>query len=230
MLASGVVLVHGLWHGAWSWDLVRCRLDAAGVVSVAVELPMTTLADDAAVVHDALEHIGSPVVLAGHSYGGAVITVAGGHPAVRRLVYVAGFQLDVGESISRVLPDAAVAPTRLVEALRFSADDKQVGVDEVMARDLLYAQAPSAEVDAALARVRPVGRAVFSSRAHTIAWHTVPSTYAVCTEDLTVAPDLQRAMARRATTVVEWASDHSPQVSHPDLVADLLISAARAER
>jgi pimeloyl-ACP methyl ester carboxylesterase len=226
--AACVVLVHGLWHGAWSWDLVRHRLDEAGIASAAAELPMTTLADDAAIVRRTLDEMTTPIVLVGHSYGGAVITAAGGHPHVRRLVYLAAFQLDAGESIGRAVPAEAIAPTRLGDALRFSNDGNSVSIDSDLARDVLYGQAPIAEVDAALDRIRPVGRAVFSGRPDAIAWTTVPSTYAVCTEDQAVAPDLQRAMARRASTVVEWASDHSPQVSHPELVADLLIAYARA--
>jgi pimeloyl-ACP methyl ester carboxylesterase len=187
---------------------------------------MTTLAEDTAALDRVLDDAAMPVVLAGHSYGGAVITVAGRHSAVRRLVYIAGFQLELGESISHVLPGSGIAPTRLASALRFSPDGQQVSLDRELARELLYNQAPAAEATAALARVRPVGRALFSARADTVAWRTVPSTYAVCTEDRTVAPQLQRAMAQRATACVEWASDHSPHVSHPDLVADLLIAAA----
>jgi len=188
---------------------------------------MTALGDDVAAVRRALDLVRGPVVLVGHSYGGAVITVAGAHSAVRRLVYVAGFQLDVGESISRVLPESGIQATRLGAALRFSEDARQVGVDPVMARELLYGQAPTAEADAAIAQMRPVPRALFGSRVDRVAWRTVPSTYAVCAQDLTVAPQLQRAMAQRATDSLEWASDHSPLMSHPDLVAALLIGAAR---
>lgn len=221
------VLVHGLWHGAWSWDGVRAELADAGVDSAAVELPMTSLADDVAAVRAELDADPRPVVLVGHSYGGAVITAAGLHAAVRHLAYVAAFQLDAGESISRVLPEREIPETELGAALTFSTDGQRIGIDPVRAPALLYGQADPATVGPAIARLRTVVRGLFSARPDEIAWHTVPSTYAVCTEDRCVAPDLQRAMAERAGERLEWASDHSPSLSHPQLVADLIIRIVR---
>jgi pimeloyl-ACP methyl ester carboxylesterase len=225
--AVRAVLVHGLWHGAWSWDDVRSELDDAGVASAAVELPMSSLEDDVAAVRAELDADPRPAVLVGHSYGGAVITSAGTHPAVRHLLYLAAFQLDAGESISRVLPERAIPPTELGSALQFSADGQQVGIDPARAPDLLYAQSDARTVATALDRLRPVARGLFAARPGEIAWQTLPSTYAVCTEDRCVAPDLQRAMAERAGERLEWASDHSPSLSHPQLVADLIIRIAR---
>jgi pimeloyl-ACP methyl ester carboxylesterase len=216
-----IVLVHGLWHGAWSWDRVRSELASRGVDSVAVELPMTSLDDDVAAVVAVLDETDGPVLLAAHSYGGAVITAAG-HPSVGGLVYVAAFQLDVGESISRACPDVDVAPTALSGALRFSADGAWVSLDPTAGRALLYGQAPDDDATRALARMRPAARSLFSARAPSAAWRKVPSVYAVCAQDRCVAPQLQTAMARRATRRVRWPSDHSPHVSHPELVAALL--------
>jgi pimeloyl-ACP methyl ester carboxylesterase len=101
MTAPGAVLVHGLWHGAWCWNAVRAALDARGVPSVAVELPLTPLEDDTRVARDALDRFGRPAVLVGHFYGGAVVTAAGTHPLVRELVHLAAYALDDGESVSR---------------------------------------------------------------------------------------------------------------------------------
>src|SRR5438128_1156801 len=115
-----------MWHGRWAWDPVRPLLSDAGVSSVAAELPMTSLAEDVAAVRRLLDAAREPVVLAGHSYGGAVITAAGAHPAVSQLVYLAAFALDEGESVSRVLPTLGIAPTRLSEALRLSDDGRAV--------------------------------------------------------------------------------------------------------
>src|SRR5436305_3712872 len=98
-----VVLVHGAWHGAWCWDKVVRELDAAGVTNVTVENPSvaeapSSLTDDVVNVHRVLDAIAGPVVLVGHSYGGAVVTGAGTHDAVRHVAYLTAFALDDGES------------------------------------------------------------------------------------------------------------------------------------
>ena len=189
----------GCCNGAWAWDGVRARLEAAGVPSAAVELPMTSLEDDVAATVAELDRFGKPAVLVGHSYGGAVVTAAGEHPQVRHLLYLAAFALAEGESVSRALPDRDIPPTGLGEALRFSADGQQVSVDPALAVDLFYADAPAVAAAAAVARLRPVHRSLFRGVPATIAWRSRPSTYVVCADDRTVHPDLQRAMAERAT-------------------------------
>lgn len=227
LVPAALVLVHGLWHGAWSWDLVRARLD--GIDCVAVELPMTALDNDVATVRQALDALPGPAVLVAHSYGGAVITAAGEHPAVSALVYLAAFQLAPGESISRAVPEAGVPPTGLSEALRFSPDRSEVRVDPELGRNLLYGKADPGLADAQLARTRPVARALFSATVGASAWQQRPSSYVVCTEDRCVAPDLQRAMAARATHSLEWPADHTPMVSDPDRVARFLAEQAGAQ-
>ena len=223
--APGAVLVHGLWHGAWCWDAVRAALAEDGVDSVAVELPLTDLAADTRAARAALDAFGRSAVLVGHSYGGAVVTAAGVHPLVRELVYLAAFQLDEGESVGRTrfadLPD-----TRLGEALRVSGDE--VALDPVLGPQLLYRDGPADLAAAAAARLRPVGRAVFRGVPEAVAWRSVPSTYAVCTADEVVHPDRQRAMARRATRSVQWACGHSPLLTRPGAVAELIAERVRA--
>ena len=225
MTAPLAVLVHGLWHGAWCWDDVRAALSGRGVDSIAVELPLTDLAADTAAVRDALDAAGRPAVLVGHSYGGAVVTGAGVHPSVRELVYVAAFQLDEGESVSRTrvgdLPD-----TRLAEAMVVSGDE--IGLDPVLGPQLLYGDADPATAAACAARLRPVGRRVFRGVPEAVAWRGVPSTYAVCAADEVVHPDRQRAMAARATRTVEWPCGHSPAATRPGDVADLVAGRVRA--
>jgi pimeloyl-ACP methyl ester carboxylesterase len=222
----GAVLVHGLWHGAWCWDGVRAALAERGVDSLAVELPLTDLAADTAATREALDRFGRPAVLVGHSYGGAVITGAGTHPLVRELVYLAAFQLDDGESVGRTRAGQGLPDTRLPEAMRVAGDE--VGIDPDLAVRLLYAEAAPDVAAAAVARLRPVGRALFRGVPEHIAWRTVPSTYVVCADDQAVHPALQRAMAARATRTAEWPGGHSPAATRPDAVADLVADRVRA--
>jgi len=222
----GAVLVHGLWHGRWAWDQVRHRLDLAGIATAVVELPMTELARDVAATNRVLDQFDRPAILVGHSYGGAVITAAGAHPTVTHLVYLAAFQLADGESVGRTLPGLDIPPTRLGDALRFSPDGDQVTLDPALAREILYSDADAETAAAAVARLRPVTRNVFGGVPEVIAWRQVPSTYVVCTKDQAVNPDLQSAMATRAAFRHDWPCGHSPALTCPDAVAELITTLA----
>src|SRR5438067_4633376 len=94
-----IVLVHGAWHGAWCWEKVVPSLDANGFATTTFDLPLTSYDDDVKAATDALDGVDGPVVLCGHSYGGAVITAAGHHPAVTHLVYLTAFACDENESV-----------------------------------------------------------------------------------------------------------------------------------
>lgn len=218
--AGTAVLVHGLWHGAWAWDEVGEALEARGVESHAVHLPLTTLAGDVEATRAVLDGLAGPAILVGHSYGGAVITEAGTHPAVRRLLYIAAFQLDADESVSRLLPGQEHPPTRLPEALVISEDE--VSLDPDLGPHLLYNGVPPDRAAASAARLRPSGRRLFGARPSEIAWRHRPSTYVVCMQDEVVHPSMQRAMATRATDAVEWDCGHCPNAASPERVADLV--------
>jgi pimeloyl-ACP methyl ester carboxylesterase len=228
MRGPGAVLVHGLWHGAWCWDAVRAALDERGIASTAVELPLTDLAADVQATRHALDAFGRPAVLVGHSYGGAVITAAGSHELVRELLYVAAYQLDEGESVSRPGVIADLPDTRLGEALLLSERTGEVDLDPVIGPQLLYGDAPTDVAVSAVARLRSVSRNVFRGVPEAVAWRTVPSTYVVCTGDQVVHPERQRAMARRATRVLEWPGGHSPAATRPEAVADLVAERVQA--
>lgn len=223
----GAVLVHGLWQGGRVWNAVRRELDLACGATAAVELAMTDLASDVAATGAVLDEFDRPAVLVGHSEGGAVITGAGTHPRVAHLVYLAAFQLTEGESVGRTLPESGIAPTRLGEALRFSEDGDDVSLDPVLAAELMYGELPPAVAGAVVARLQPARSAVPSGVPEVIGWGHRPSTYVVCADDLAVHPDLERAMAARATHRHEWPGGHSPAATRPAAVAELIAPLAR---
>jgi hypothetical protein len=155
-----------------------------------------------------------------------VITAAGDHPLVRELVYLAAFQLDEGESVSRTRPGRDLPETRLPQAMRITGDD--IGLDPELGPALIYSDAAPDIAAAAATRLRPVHRLVFRGIPEVIAWRAVPSTYVVCTEDQVVHPELQRAMATRATRTVEWPCGHSPVTTRPGTVSDLIAARVQA--
>ena len=245
-MSGRVVLVHGAWHGAWCWQPVVDGLRAQGVIVDAIDLPghgddtqpLTDLQGDAARLTAALDALATvepdPVVLVGHSYGGAVITEAGLHPSVAHLVYVAAFLLDEGESLIAAATDdpraAAIDHAGRPDpaASLVFADDGTTTVSAEGAATLFYNDCPADVAATATARLTPHPMSSLGESPTRFAWRERPSTYAVCTLDNAVHPDLQRILASRATHQVEWTSDHSPFLSHPDLVIDLLADLARS--
>jgi pimeloyl-ACP methyl ester carboxylesterase len=230
MLAT-VVLVHGACHGAWCWHKVVAGLTDRGIPTVAIDLPghgestepLGDLAADAAALRATLDRVGPSVVCA-HSYGGAVITEgAAGHPDVGHLVYLTAFVLNPGESTMAAAPDGAESdrPTKLGDAIQF-ADDGTMRFAGPAVVDALYHDCSPEDVAFALAHLGPQNLSEVSGVATRAAWQDIPSTYVVCTEDHALAPELQRRLAARTGTVVEWPTSHSPFLSRPDLVVDLL--------
>jgi pimeloyl-ACP methyl ester carboxylesterase len=224
-----VVLVHGAWHGAWCWDEVVRRLDTAGIPNVALDNPSVTnsnasLADDVDNVTQALDKIDGPVVLVGHSYGGAIVTDAGTHPLVRHLVYCSAFALDVGESVMKnSLVGGEVGP--LDEALCFDGD--VVTVDRAGAIAAFYHDCADEVARAAASQLRPQAFGALGGVVRAAAWRTIASTYLLCTDDRALTPALQRSSAARVSTTVEIAASHSPFLSRPNDVADLLCQLAQ---
>jgi pimeloyl-ACP methyl ester carboxylesterase len=214
-----VVLIHGAWHGPWCWDAVVRELDARGVESVAVELPLTGYANDVAAAHDAIVKAGADSVVCGHSYGGMVISqAAAGTTGVRRLVYLTAFQTEPGEDPITLMQED---PSPLLTAIQ--VDERGLTVDPTRLHEVFYHDSdPSiAATIAPKLRPMPVGDTWASAEP---AWKTVPSTYVVCSTDRAISPSVQRKMSKRATEVVEWPTDHSPFLTRPAAVADLLAS------
>jgi pimeloyl-ACP methyl ester carboxylesterase len=241
-MAATVVLVHGAWHGAWCFDRVVDRLSAAGIESVAVDLPghgadpgpLGDLHTDATRVREVLDSIDGECVLLGHSYGGAVITEAGVHPSVRHLVYLTAFALDAGESCMSAAVDESAeldlsyeGKPNLVDAFVWN-DDGTISLTSDGAAACLFQDCDAEATAWAIARLGPQPGVTFGDIPTALAWRERPSTYVVCTDDLGVHPDLQRVMAKRCTNTVEWPTSHSPFLSAPDRVADLAADLARS--
>src|ERR1700674_4454785 len=234
-MPATVVLVHGACHGAWCWDKVAPGLTERRIPNVALDLPghgastepLGDLAVDAAALRATLDETG-PSVVCGHSYGGAVITEgAADHPAVRHLVYLTAFALAPGESTAAAAPDGAESDreTRLGDAVRFSEDGFMTFEGPAVV-DALYHDCGPDDVAFALARLGPHRVSALRGVATRAAWQDAPSTYVVCTEDRAIAPELQRRLASRTNEVVEWPTSHSPFLSRPDLVVELLAEIA----
>jgi pimeloyl-ACP methyl ester carboxylesterase len=231
-MSATVVLVHGAWHGAWCWTPVVARLEAAGIPVVALDLPghgddhrpLTDLHGHGDAVRVALDEIFGPVVLVGHSFGGAAITDAGTHPSVRHLVYVSAFCLDTHESVM-VNDLEGGGGTVLEQAIRLGADGT-VTVDPELAVEAFYADCDPADAADFVTRLVPESTAGFGQSPRAVAWRQRPSTYVRCTADRAVMPELQRNLAARCGDVVEVASSHSPFASHPDELAALLADLA----
>ena len=167
--------------------------------------------------------------------GGVVITEAGVHPRVSHLVYIASFNLDDGESaMSAAIAESETASldhSGRPDVLSYVAvaDDGTTSIDPAGARVLFYNDCPDDVTDWAVDRLGPHPMEDPVPDSTWVAWRQRPSTYAVCSSDNIVHPDLQRILSRRADHVVEWPTGHSPFLSRPDLVADLLVDLARAD-
>ncbi len=218
---STYVLVHGVAHGAWCWERTRTDLTAAGHRVLALDLPLTSLEDDAAVVVRALDDIDGPVILVGHSYGGLVISrAADGRDDVDHLVYVAAILLAADEVATDVMTH--YPPMRLHAAIRI-ADDGTFTVAPEDAVAAFYAECDATAAAEAVSRLRPTALAGMMTPPGGEPWQEIPTTYVVCERDEAVHPDSQRDMAARADHTVTLDTDHSPFLSRPEpFLASLL--------
>jgi pimeloyl-ACP methyl ester carboxylesterase len=206
MANPSIILVHGAWADGSSWAKVIPLLVGRGLKAVAVQLPLTSLADDVATVQRAVELEDGPVVLAGHSYGGAVITEAGNDPKVKALAYIAAFSPDAGESA------ASLGFLRLTEA----------GVRASFAQDL-----DRDEQAVVFAVQGPTAGASLGGTISHPAWRTRPAWSLIAGQDGAIQPALERRMAERMNaTTREIDSSHLPMLSHPEVVADIIAQAA----
>jgi pimeloyl-ACP methyl ester carboxylesterase len=222
-----VVLVHGAWADGSSWSAVIERLQAKGYNVTAPQFPETSTEDDVARLRHVLARQDGPTVLAGHSYGGQIITALGADaPNVIGLVYVAAFGIDEGESLGALLGGGPPTP-----ALANLAVDEQ-GFGWLPEADFVGHFA--ADLDPAQARVlyavqQPISMSTFEYTMGEPAWKSLPSWFVVAANDEAIPPDAERQFAQRMkATTVEVTAGHLAMVTHPDTVVDLVEQAARA--
>lgn len=230
-----VVLVHGAFADASSWSGVIADLQDHGIPVVAPSNPLRGLASDAAYVSSVIAQIDGPVVLVGHSYGGAIITVAGTADNVVGLVYVAAYALEENESLGELQGRFAEPP--LATSLRTTTYPVPGGEPAVeftivpQAFPTVFAADVPAEVTSVLAVTqRPLAAVAFTEPATAAAWRTKPSWAVVSTGDQAINPQVQRFGAERAgATIVEMEdASHAVAVSRPKEVAGVIRDAVRA--
>src|SRR5918999_973358 len=219
-----VVLVHGGFVDGSGWQEVYPLLKEDAYSASVAQTPTLSLEGDAAATKRVVDAQDEPVVLVGHSYGGAVITEAGNDPKVAALVYIAAFAPDTGESVNTLLagfPKDAPGPPILPPEDGFLFLDREK-----------FHNSFAADVDAELAAFMadsqvPWGVDALGGTISEAAWRSKPSWYLVATEDRMIPPSVQRSMSERAgSTVEEAAGSHSIYVSQPAAVAELIEKAA----
>jgi len=220
-----VVLVHAAWADGSSWNKVTEELQRKGFKVVAAQIPLTSLTDDVAVLKRVFLQQKGPVVLAGHSYGGAVITAAAaGNPSVKALVYIAAVVPDEGETVGDVFH--RVPPHPRAPRLQADAD----GFLWLTADDFRSAVAPDAsasETALMAATQKPIALKCLGEPMTSPAWREKPSWFLIAEKDLMVSPDTQRfTAARMKSNVVSLPVDHTPLASKPGAVVDLITTAA----
>ena len=222
---KNIVLVHGGFVDGSGWLGVYRGLKQQGFNVSVVQNPTTSLADDLRATRLTLAQQDGPVILVGHSYGGVVITEAGNDPTVARLVYIAAFAPDAGESVASLIkdpPPGAPVPPILPPQDGFLFLDKTK-----------FAASFAADVDPELAAFMaiaqvPWGIEALEGKIRQPAWKSKPSWYLLTTEDRMIPPAAQRAMSGRAgSTVTEVRASHSVYVSRPEAVVNLIAEAAK---
>jgi pimeloyl-ACP methyl ester carboxylesterase len=224
--ATNIILVHGGWADGSSWGKVITILKNAGHKVIAVNLPLHNLADDVATVKRAVELIGKPTILVGHSYGGEVISNAGYNNAnVTGLVYIAAFAPDEGQSLSTFV-DAKSFP----EGFLVLDSSGLAYINSAMFHDRFAKDVVQPEADIMVVAQKPFNASIFAEKSGPPAWKQLPTWYQISESDLMIPPAAQHNFAKQmnATTISINAS-HASYVSHPDEIAKLILDAAKGK-
>jgi pimeloyl-ACP methyl ester carboxylesterase len=221
-----VVLVHGAFADASGWSKLISILERDGYYVTAVQIPLTSLADDVATTKRVLDAQKSPAVLVGHSYGGAVITgAAAGSKNVKSLVYVAAFAPDSNEPLGAA---ASKFPQPPLNSALVPDSAGFLYIDRAKFHDDFCADIPAPEARVMAATQKPLHNTVFEASVPEAAWKTIPTWFIVSKDDRAINPDLERFYAKRANAkTTEIAASHVSFLSHPNDVAKVIEDAAR---
>jgi pimeloyl-ACP methyl ester carboxylesterase len=220
---KNIVLVHGAFADGSSWSRVIPLLQAKGYHVTAVQIPLTSLADDAAATQRAIDRQDGPVILVGHSWAGVVITQVGVDSKIAGLVYVAAFAPDQGETVGE-LGKAYPQPPALAAPIADKQGFLTLGPDAFtkFGNDL-----PKSEAYVACATQGPINGSAFAAQVSGVAWKTKPSWYIVSTLDQAIAPEEERFFAKRMkATTTELKASHVSMLSQPKAVAAVIMDAA----
>ncbi|MEO2129979.1 MAG: alpha/beta hydrolase [Microbacterium sp.] len=227
--ATTVLLVHGAWHGSWCWDPVASILRERGFDVRTVDLPTVHhpnraelgLADDAAAVADAIAAIDGPVTVVAHSYGGVPTTQGAGDPRVRHIVFIAAFVLDEGESLLASVGGVAPDWWQVDGALTTAGSDAQPP------QSLFFGDLDTQTADSTSQRLQAQATRPFLEEVTMVAWRGRPTTYIVTERDAIFPVFAQEALAARSESAIHRLdTSHSPFLSRPIAVADIIEQAA----
>jgi pimeloyl-ACP methyl ester carboxylesterase len=219
-----IVFVHGLWADGSSFAKLIPALQAEGHEVIAAQYGLDTVAGDGAAVKSALRRVSNPAILVGHSYGGTLITAAGTNPRVVGLVYIAALAPDANETSQSL--QAQFPATDVFSHIEI-ADGRVWLKPEGIA--CFAGDLSQAEQKVVWATHAAPAADLFNQKVEGTAWRTKPSWYILATQDRTVAPDLQRFVAKRmGASTVETTNSHVPMLSNPSLVLDVIREAAKA--
>ena len=221
---KNIVLVHGAWADGSSWSKLIPLLQARGLHAVAAQNPLSSIAEDVASTHRLINMQDGPVLLVGHSYGGAVITEAGNNPKVAGLVYVAAFAPEEGETLAGMAQEFAPPPlfadVQPIEDGYLMLTKK--AVNESFGQDL----SPEWK-SLVFATQGATHGAILSTPIKKAAWHSKPSWFVIAEHDRAIAPEQEISTAKRmGAKTLTLAASHLPMLSQPEKVADFVVGAA----
>jgi len=221
---GNIILVHGAWADGSSWSKVIPTLKNAGYRVIAVQLPEHSLADDIATVKRAIELVGGPTVLVGHSYGGMVITNAGyNNTNVKGLVFVAAFAPNEGQSLGDF-----VEVTKLPKDLLIVDGGGFAYINPAMFAGAMAQDVDPTEADIMAVVQKPFSTSIFAEKSGPPAWKLLPTWYQVSENDHMIPPDVERMFAKQMNaTTISLQSSHASLVSHPDQIAQLILNATK---
>ena len=223
---TNIVLLHGGWADGSGWSKQIPTLEKAGYKVIAVQLPLHSLSDDVETVKRAIEHIGGPVTLVGHSYGGAVITNAAyNNPNVTGLVYIAAFAPDGGQSLSTF-----VNPANFPKELFMPDSGGFIYLNPKIFRENFAQDVDPAEANIMAITQKPFHQSNFVAASGPPAWKQLPTWYQISESDHMIPPDVQHTFAEQMNaTTLSLNASHASYVSHPNEIADFILNATKGK-